>query len=161
MVRACLYFQHPYWLVGITRIASAPDDPVGKAPLDDLINYSIVGIILGGRIGYALGYNTIYFIQNPLEIFLIWQGGMSFHGGFLGMALSIYLVARKHKISVLALGDLIALVAPIGLFFGRISNFINGELYGRTTDLPWGLYFRMGDRYHVTQANFMKLAWRD
>lgn len=128
----------------LRRIASAPDDPVGKAPLDDLINYGIVGIILGGRIGYALGYNTIYFIQNPLEIFLIWQGGMSFHGGFLGMSLSIYLVARKHKISVFALGDLIALVAPIGLFFGRISNFINGELYGRTTDLPWGFIFPNG-----------------
>ena len=131
------------WWV-LRRIASAPDDPVGPAPLDDLINYGIVGIILGGRIGYALGYNTIYFIQNPLEIFLIWQGGMSFHGGFLGMALSIYLVARKHKISVFALGDLIALVAPIGLFFGRISNFINGELYGRTTDLPWGFIFPNG-----------------
>ena len=131
------------WWV-LRRITSAPDDPVGKAPLDDLLNYGIVGIILGGRIGYALGYNTFYFIQNPIEIFYIWQGGMSFHGGFLGMALSIYLVARKHKISVIALGDLIALVAPIGLFFGRISNFINGELFGRTTDLPWGFVFPNG-----------------
>ena len=131
------------WWV-LRRIASQPDDSVGTAPLDDLINYGIVGIILGGRIGYALGYNTIYFIQNPLEIFLIWQGGMSFHGGFLGMALSIYLVARKYKVSVFALGDLIALAAPIGLFFGRISNFINGELYGRTTDLPWGFVFPNG-----------------
>ncbi len=131
------------WLL-LRRITSSPQDPIGYAPFDDLMNYGIIGIILGGRIGYVLGYNFFYYLQHPLEALYIWQGGMSFHGGFLGMVVSIILVARKHKISVIGFGDLIAIAAPIGLFFGRIANFINGELYGRITDVPWAFVFPHG-----------------
>lgn len=103
-----------------------------------------LGSSWGGRIGYVLGYNVAYYFANPLEILYVWNGGMSFHGGFAGMVLSIIFVARKHKISVIAFGDLIAIAAPIGLFFGRIANFINGELYGRITDVPWAFVFPYG-----------------
>ena len=131
------------WLL-LRRITSKPKDAIGVPPLDDVMNYGIVGIILGGRLGYVIGYNLLYYLQNPIEILFIWQGGMSFHGGFAGMVVSIIMVARKHKIPVLALGDLVALAAPIGLFFGRFANFINGELYGRVTDVPWAFVFPNG-----------------
>lgn len=131
------------WIL-LRRLTASPHDPIGRPPLDDLINLGIIGIIVGGRLGYVLGYNAAYYFQNPIEILYIWHGGMSFHGGAIGMVVSIMLVARKHKISFLELGDLIALVAPIGLFLGRIANFINGELYGRVTDVPWGFVFPHG-----------------
>jgi len=106
-----------------------------------------LGIILGGRLGYILFYMLINpdqragLMQHPLEAFKIWQGGMSFHGGFLGVCVAVALFARQQKIDVLRLGDLIAPVAPIGLFFGRVANFINGELWGRVTDHPFGIIF--------------------
>jgi phosphatidylglycerol:prolipoprotein diacylglycerol transferase len=130
--------------VFLRRLVTSPDDPVGRPPLDDLLNYGIIGIVIGGRLGYVLGYNAIYYAQHPLEILFVWQGGMSFHGGFVGLVASVYLVARKHEISFLALGDLISFSGPIGLFLGRIANFINGELYGRTTDVPWAFVFPNG-----------------
>ena len=130
---------------GILRwLVSSPEDSVSKGALDDLVNFGLIGIILGGRLGYVFGYNALYYLQNPIEIFYIWQGGMSFHGGFLGMVLSVIFVARRHRIRILALGDLVALVAPIGLFLGRVTNFINGELYGRVTDVPWAFVFPGG-----------------
>ena len=108
---------------------------------DDLITYIILGIILGGRLGYVLFYNPIYFTNNISEIFMIWNGGMSFHGGLLGTILATYLFCKKKNINSFIFLDLISLSAPIGIFLGRISNFINSELYGRETDVAWGFKF--------------------
>lgn len=125
----------------------------GRAPtatalqIDDLVLWITLGIILGGRIGYILFYmllnhdQRVWLLAHPLDVFKIWEGGMSFHGGFLGVCAAVVLFARKNRIDMLKLGDLIAPVAPIGLFFGRIANFINGELWGRPTDGPWGIVF--------------------
>ena len=128
----------------LKRLTDQEGDPVGPAPLDALINASVIGIILGGRLGYVFFYNLPYYLNHPLEIFMVWHGGMSFHGGMIGMASAIFIVARRFGINPLALGDLIALAAPIGLFFGRIANFINAELYGRVTNMPWGVVFPGG-----------------
>src|SRR3546814_2799909 len=103
-----------------------------------------LGIVLGGRLGYVLFYNLDMYLADPLQIFVIWRGGMSFHGGLLGVVSATWLFARQRGLPILALGDLIACAAPIGLFFGRIANFINGELYGRPTDLPWAMVFPNG-----------------
>jgi phosphatidylglycerol---prolipoprotein diacylglyceryl transferase len=108
---------------------------------DDLITYLIVSIIVGGRIGYIVFYNLTYYITNPLDIIKIWEGGMSFHGALIGIIIGTYLFSERKKISCLFLLDIIACVSPIGLFFGRIANFINGELVGKTTSVPWGIVF--------------------
>ena len=108
---------------------------------DDLITYLIISIILGGRIGYIIFYNPIYFISNPLDIFKIWQGGMSFHGGLLGIIIGTYLFAFKKNINLFFLLDVIACVAPIGIFLGRVANFINAELVGKITNVSWGIIF--------------------
>ena len=120
-------------------------DPIVLDLFDDFITYLIIGIILGGRIGYALFYNFSYYINNPLEILMVWNGGMSFHGGLIGVILSCVIFGKKHKINSFIFLDLVALSAPIGIFFGRIANFINSELYGRATDLPWGVQFVLID----------------
>jgi phosphatidylglycerol:prolipoprotein diacylglycerol transferase len=120
-------------------------DPIVLDLFDDFITYLIIGIILGGRIGYALFYNVSYYINNPLEILMVWNGGMSFHGGLIGVILSCVIFGKKHKINSFIFLDLVALSAPIGIFFGRIANFINSELYGRATDLPWGVQFVLID----------------
>ena len=99
------------------------------------------GIILGGRLGYVLFYNLHHYLNHPIKILYIWEGGMSFHGGMIGIILSILIFSQKNKIHFLKLSDLIACAAPIGLFFGRISNFLNGELWGKPTNLPWGIIF--------------------
>jgi phosphatidylglycerol:prolipoprotein diacylglycerol transferase len=118
----------------------------GPAPMklidfDDFILWVTGGIILGGRIGYVLFYNFEYFAENPLEVFQVWHGGMSFHGGFIGCVLAVVLFACTRKIAILSLGDVVCAVAPIGLFLGRIANFINAELWGRPTDVPWAVVF--------------------
>ena len=112
---------------------------------DDFITYVIIGIILGGRFGYVLFYNFGYYIKNPLEILMVWNGGMSFHGGLIGVILASTLFANKYKISQFIFLDLVSLSAPIGIFFGRIANFINSELYGGVTDMPWGVQFILID----------------
>lgn len=112
-----------------------------KKLFDDFIVYLIIGLILGGRFGYIIFYNFKYYLKNPVEIFYIWQGGMSFHGGVIGIILMSYYFSKKNKINIFFLLDRISLVAPIGIFFGRLSNFVNSELYGRETDLPWGVKF--------------------
>jgi phosphatidylglycerol:prolipoprotein diacylglycerol transferase len=110
--------------------------------VDDVIVWVALGVVLGGRIGYVLFYNFASYLQNPSEILAVWRGGMSFHGGFLGAILALLLFARSRRLSGLAMLDLAAVVVPIGLFFGRIANFINGELWGRPApDLPWGVVF--------------------
>jgi len=119
-----------------------------KDQFDDYLTYLIIGIILGGRIGYILFYNLNYYLENILDIFKIWQGGMSFHGGLIGIIIASYLFAKKYKNDVFKYLDLIALVAPIGIFFGRIANFINSELYGHETSVPWAVQFVQVDNLY-------------
>lgn len=118
--------------------------PVKVEMIEDVLPWVIAGVILGGRIGYTLIYNPIMYLHNPADIFKIWQGGMSFHGGLAGVLIALALYARAKKIPFLAITDLAACAVPIGLFFGRIANFINGELFGRVTTLPWGVIFPNG-----------------
>lgn len=118
--------------------------PITKNNLEDLVFYVTLGIILGGRIGYVLFYGTDVFLKNPLEIFAIWHGGMSFHGGIIGVIIAIYLVANKTKYPFLCLTDLSALYTPIGIFCGRLANFANDELWGRVSDVPWAVRFPNG-----------------
>ena len=108
---------------------------------DDYITYLIIGIILGGRIGYIVFYNFSYYLDNFLDIFKIWQGGMSFHGGLLGVIVSSYIFAKKNNQNLFFYLDQVSLVAPIGIFFGRLANFINSELYGTVSDVPWSVIF--------------------
>ena len=108
---------------------------------DDYITYLIIGIIIGGRLGYVLFYNFSYYINNFLDIFKIWQGGMSFHGGLLGIIVASILFAKKNNQDLFVYTDLVSLVAPIGIFFGRLANFINSELYGKVTEVPWAVTF--------------------
>tara|TARA_Y100000816_G_C26033752_1_gene541274 strand:- start:435 stop:1208 length:774 start_codon:yes stop_codon:yes gene_type:complete len=108
---------------------------------DDLVTYLIAGIIIGGRLGYVLFYNFKYFSQNFIEIFFVWEGGMSFHGGLIGIIVATYIYSKKYKINKYIFLDLISVSAPIGLFFGRIANFINGELVGKATNGNWGIVF--------------------
>ena len=108
---------------------------------DDYITYLIIGVILGGRIGYIIFYNFSYYLDNIFDIFKIWQGGMSFHGGLLGVIASSYIFAKKNNQNPFLYLDQVSLVAPIGIFFGRLANFINSELYGKTTDVPWSVIF--------------------
>lgn len=121
----------------------------GKAPLtvldfDDFVVWVTLGIILGGRIGYVLFYNPAHFAAHPLEIIQLWNGGMSFHGGFTGCVLAVVLFARKRDLPTLSLGDITCAVGTIGILLGRIANFINGELWGRATDVPWAMVFPSG-----------------
>jgi len=120
--------------------------PISLVQMDDFILWVTLGIILGGRTGYVLFYNLPFFIQHPAEIFELWKGGMSFHGGFLGCVVAVMWFAHKNRISILSLGDITTAVGPIGLFLGRIANFINGELWGRPADpnLPWAMIFPTG-----------------
>jgi phosphatidylglycerol:prolipoprotein diacylglycerol transferase len=133
-----------WWIM--TRLAERPPAPgvkpvLTKAMVDDFLLWATLGVILGGRLGYVLFYNPTHFAAHPIDIFKVWTGGMSFHGGLLGVVAAVILFARRRGVPILVLGDLCCLVAPIGLFFGRIANFINGELYGRPTDVPWAIIF--------------------
>ncbi len=115
--------------------------PMDKNTADDLLIWITLGVVLGGRLGFVLFYEPRYFIENPLDAFKIWQGGMSFHGGLLGTAFAIFLFSRRYKVSLFSTADLVAAAVPIGIFFGRIANFINGGLYGRVSDVPWAMPF--------------------
>ncbi len=118
--------------------------PLSKSNLDDLIIYVTIGVVVGGRLGSVFLYNPGYFYANPLEIFQIWHGGMAFHGGLLGTVMAIWIYSRRHSVSALTVGDLVCAAVPIGLFFGRIANFINAELYGKITTVPWAMIFPGG-----------------
>jgi len=118
--------------------------PMTAVDIDDFIVWVTLGVILGGRIGYVLFYNPEYFAAHPLESFELWKGGMSFHGGFTGCIAAVVLFARKNHIPVLSLGDVTCAVGTMGVFLGRLANFINGELWGRETDVPWGMVFPTG-----------------
>ncbi len=115
--------------------------PLGREAVADLLFYSVIGVIAGGRLGYVLFYNLAYYLNKPHEILYVWEGGMSFHGGLIGVFLVLLWFALRRNIPFLQLGDLAVAAVPIGLGLGRIGNFINGELWGRPTDLPWGVIF--------------------
>jgi phosphatidylglycerol:prolipoprotein diacylglycerol transferase len=129
------------WWLGRRRIAAGLA-PVNRAQFDDMLFLGVLGVILGGRLGYVLFYKPLYYAAHPLEIFAVWQGGMSFHGGLLGVMLAMVLAARRYGVSFLRIMDFVAPLVPLGLAAGRLGNFINGELWGRVTDLPWGMLFR-------------------
>jgi phosphatidylglycerol:prolipoprotein diacylglycerol transferase len=128
-------------LLGRYRIKQNPQGAFTISMLDDMLFYGVLGVILGGRLGHVVFYQFGYYLQHPLEIFAVWQGGMSFHGGFLGVISAMALLARKYKLQWLAVTDFIAPLVPLGLGAGRIGNFINAELWGRPTDVPWGMVF--------------------
>lgn len=112
-----------------------------REQVDDFITWAIIAIILGGRLGFVLFYQPAYYLENPGQILMIWQGGMAFHGGLLGVIAAAFWFTARHKIDRLSAADLIALCVPPGLFFGRLSNFVNAELWGRQTEMPWGVIF--------------------
>ena len=124
-----------------------------KDKFDDYITFVIIGLILGGRLGYVVFYNFEYYLENPVDIIKIWQGGMSFHGGVIGIVVASLIFSKKDNDNAFQYLDIIALVSPIGIFFGRIANFINSELYGHETNVPWGVKFiQIDDLYrHPSQ----------
>ncbi len=126
------------------RLTTRPPREVDAAAFDDFLLWATFGILLGGRLGYVLFYKPGFYLANPQEILMIWRGGMSFHGGLLGVAVAEVAFARRRGIPLLALTDIVACAAPIGLFLGRIANFVNGELFGRPSELPWAMAFPRG-----------------
>ena len=130
------------------RLVVAPPAVATKEQVDDYVTWVTLGIILGGRLGYVLFYRPGHYINHPWEALMVWQGGMAFHGGALGVIIATWLFCRGQKLNPLALGDRAAVVVPIGIFFGRLANFINGELWGRAAEVPWARIFP-GDRLQV------------
>lgn len=125
----------------ILHLSRLRDLSLSKEGVSDLLFYGVVGVVLGGRLGYVLFYNPGQYLSRPLEIFAVWQGGMSFHGGLLGVVVAVIIFCMRRKLPMLLTGDILVTASTIGLGLGRIGNFINGELWGRVTDLPWGIIF--------------------
>ena len=130
------------FLLARSRIKQGNSGNISIAVFDDLFFFCVLGVVLGGRLGYVLFYKPGYYVSHPLEILAVWQGGMAFHGGFLGVLLAMVYIARKHRIHWLTITDFIAPLVPPALAAGRIGNFVNGELWGRSTDVAWGMVFR-------------------
>ena len=128
-----------YWY--LLKLLAKPGAPMARRHADDLVFYAALGIILGGRIGYVLFYNLGYYAQHPVDVLKLWDGGMSFHGGLVGTVLGILYLSWKQKLPALRIHDYVACVAPIGLFFGRLANFVNHELWGAPTNVPWAVRF--------------------
>lgn len=128
----------------LLKLIAQPGSPMARRHADDMVFYATLGIILGGRLGYVLFYKPGFYLENPLEIVQLWDGGMSFHGGVIGVSLGILWMARKHGLDWLRVHDYVACCIPFGLFFGRIANFVNAELWGRATDVPWAVVFPTG-----------------
>jgi len=126
------------------HLAGRSPQSIPPRAIDDFLVWATLGVVLGGRLGFVLFYQPAFYLENPIEIVKVWRGGMSFHGGLLGVILAVILFARARGIAVLAMADIIAAASPIGLFFGRIANFVNAELWGRVTDAPWGVVFPTG-----------------
>ena len=126
------------------RLATRPPFLVGRKDVDDFLVWATLGVVIGGRAGYVLFYNPAYYLDHPQEAVFLWHGGMSFHGGALGVTVGILLFTRARKLPLFAFSDIITAAIPIGLFFGRIANFINGELWGRVSDVPWAMVFPNG-----------------
>lgn len=136
------------YLVGIVlgwwylmKLLAQPGAPMAKRHADDMIFYATLGVILGGRLGYVLFYRPLFYLENPIEILKVMEGGMSFHGGVIGVSLGIFWMARKHKLDWLRIHDYVACCIPFGLFLGRLANFVNGELWGGPTNVPWAVRF--------------------
>jgi phosphatidylglycerol:prolipoprotein diacylglycerol transferase len=128
-----------YWY--LLKLIAQPGAPMARRHGDDMVFYAALGIILGGRLGYVLFYNPGYYLENPADILKLWDGGMSFHGGVLGTSAGILWLARKHKLNWLRLHDYVACCVPFGLFFGRLANFVNQELWGAPASVPWAIRF--------------------
>ena len=146
-----------YWY--LLKLIKQPGSPMARRHADDLVFYAALGVILGGRVGYVLFYNLSYYLQNPLDILKLWDGGMSFHGGMIGTVLGIIYLSRKEKLQWLRVHDYVACCVPLGLFFGRVANFVNHELWGAPTNVPWAVRFpefvnglqTLGPARHPTQ----------
>jgi phosphatidylglycerol:prolipoprotein diacylglycerol transferase len=134
------------WVVGVYAIKTRPHVPWGRQQFADALFCAILGVIIGGRLGYVLFYKLGDFVREPLRIFYVWEGGMSFHGGFLGVIIALAWFARKQRLSWLAITDFAAPLVPLALATGRLGNFINAELWGRPTDVPWAMIFPNADR---------------
>ncbi len=132
------------WWYGIYITRLNPNTRPNREDIDDFIPWAIAGVILGGRLGYVLFYQGAYYLSNPGEVLQVWHGGMSFHGGIVGVITVLVLYSRLKKIPLLRLCDIFGCAAPLGIFLGRLANFVNGELYGRVTDVPWGVVFPRG-----------------
>ena len=123
------------------RLWPAETPPMAPSRVEDLLTWIIIGVIAGGRLGFVLFYQPAYYVANPIEIPMIWQGGMSFHGGMLGVVLATWWFCLRHRIAVFQIADVVALATPPGLFLGRLANFVNAELWGRPSDMPWAVIF--------------------
>jgi len=128
----------------LLKLIAQPGAPMARRHADDMVFYATLGILLGGRLGYVLFYRPMDYLRDPLEIVQLWDGGMSFHGGVIGVSLGILYMARKNGLDWLRIHDYVACCVPFGLFFGRLANFVNGELWGRPTDVPWAMVFPTG-----------------
>lgn len=133
----CGYFM-------MCHVAKLRQMPIKNEMISDLLFYGVLGVVLGGRLGYTLFYNTRFYLNHPLKIFYVWEGGMSFHGGLIGVVIVLFLFCYIRKLNLFMVADLVVSAVPIGLGFGRIGNFINSELWGRVTDHPWGMVFPNG-----------------
>ena len=129
----------------LLKLIAQPGAPMARRHADDFVFYATLGILLGGRIGYVVFYDPVLFLHRPAEILRLWDGGMSFHGGAFGVVLAIILFARRNGLSALRVHDYVACCGPFGLFFVRLANFVNGELWGRVTDVPWAIVFPGAD----------------
>ena len=129
------------WRLILRHLNRVPDPPLRRVDIDDFLVWVIVAVILGGRLGYMLFYNLDFYLANPREALFLWRGGMSFHGGLIGVVVALWWFCRRRDLPLLRVSDLVTSVAPVGLFFGRLANFINGELWGRETTVPWGMAF--------------------
>lgn len=128
-------------LLSQTKLWADDRPPFLPQTVDDLLIYMVAGVLIGGRLGFVLFYEPSYYLENPLDIFAVWKGGMAFHGGLFGSGVAIWIFSRRNGINPWSTSDLCTATVPIGIFFGRIANFINGELFGRPTDVPWGMVF--------------------
>ena len=132
------------WRYALYLAGLDPESRPTRQEVDDFLPWIIIGVIAGGRLGYVVFYNSLYYMANPIEILQLWDGGMSFHGGALGVIAMLIIYPLRRKFNPFRLSDIVCACVPIGLFFGRLANFVNGELYGRVTDMPWGIVFPRG-----------------